>query len=383
MSMKAQLMSDIFSKDRERAAWPVVKLGDICKIKSGGTPSTKNRDYYEGDIPFLSINDMTSQGKYVTSTEKHITDEAVNSCSTWIAPAGTLVYSMCASVGFVSIVNVDFTMNQAIAAITHINKDVDKEYLYYQLLNYKDKPEFERVVTTGAQRNINATILKNFDIVLPPLEEQKRIAKILSDYDNLIKANDEKSEVLRKQKAQLMNNIFAERESLQWRTVKLGDIASINSGKGIKKSEYLEDGIYPIIGSNGEIGRCDKLNNTKQVLTTGRVGTIGTIQKVTNAWITDNTLIIDILNNDIDYNFMYYMLHTVDFEKITTGNAQPLVTAGRLKEVEISIPCISEQHRIAQVLSDYDNLITTNVEELDILKKTKLQLMTDIFSAEI
>lgn len=205
---KAQLMSNIFA-ERESLVWEAVKLGDICNIKSGGTPSTKIREYYEGNIPFLSINDMTSQGKHVKYTEKHINEDAVKSCSTWKAPANTIVYSMCASVGFVSIVDMEFTMNQAIAVLTQLRNDVDRDYLYYYLDNYKDKPEFERVVTTGAQRNINATILKNFDIELPPLSEQQRISKLLTDYDNLASTLNAEIEVLKNTKSQLMTDIFA------------------------------------------------------------------------------------------------------------------------------------------------------------------------------
>lgn len=92
-------------------------------------------------------------------------------------------------------------------------------------------------------------------------------------------------------------------------------------------------------------------------MTTGRVGTIGNVFKVKDAWITDNTLILDIQNNNIDYEYLYYAVQRIDFKRITTGNAQPLVTAGRLKECEVEVPDLDTQKSIASILSAYDQLL--------------------------
>ena len=155
--------------------------------------------------------------------------------------------------------------------------------------------------------------------------------------------------------------------SSSWRKLKLKDIVKISSGNNIKKSEYLDDGEYPIIGANGVIGYTNKKNNKTTVLTTGRVGTIGTIQYVTEAWITDNTLIIDIKDTDeISYNYLYQVLQTLDFKSITTGNAQPLITSGRLKEVEIWVPSMEEQQRISSLLDSYDRLVESQKHLLNI-----------------
>lgn len=166
-----------------------------------------------------------------------------------------------------------------------------------------------------------------------------------------------------------------------WTKVKLGDICTINSGKGIKKSEYVDDGEYAIIGANGEIGRVDAYNNDKPVITTGRVGTIGTIQKVKRAWITDNTLIVDIKNSSlVDYNYLYYVMHLIDFKAITTGNAQPLVTSGRLKEVEVYLPPMEIQLQIAKLLTTIDNIIQSKSDESTKYQNMKTQIMNDIFN---
>ena len=209
---KSQLMTEIFSQKTPREEWKTVKLGDIAKFKAGGTPSSKYPEYYDGDIPFVGVNDITKSGKYIEITEKYITDDAVKSCSTWIAKAGTLVYSLYGSIGYASIVNVDFAMNQNLVTITELRNDVDKEFLYYTLSRLRESGELDKITSDGAVKHISVTTLKSYEIELPPLSEQKKIAKLLSDYDELIQTKRTGLANIEKSKAQLMNSIFTERE---------------------------------------------------------------------------------------------------------------------------------------------------------------------------
>ena len=214
---KQQIMSDIFSgglrgldeinpDDYVQDNWVTVKLGDITRVKSGGTPKTSIKEYYSGDICFLSINDMTKQGKYITETEKHITSEAVSSCSAWVVPEDSLMYSMCASVGFASINKVKMATNQAIAALTDIK--CNTEYLYYWLTMFKDNG-LESLITASTQRNINASIVKNIEVKIPPnLEEQQKIANLLSSYDSLIELKQSQKQQVTNMKQQLMTQLL-------------------------------------------------------------------------------------------------------------------------------------------------------------------------------
>ena len=85
---KRGLLYKIFNKNT-----PNFKIKDILILgKSGGTPKSTNPTYYNGKIPFLSITDMTSQGKYIKQTEKHISYEGLNNSSAWLLPINTLIY---------------------------------------------------------------------------------------------------------------------------------------------------------------------------------------------------------------------------------------------------------------------------------------------------
>jgi len=164
--------------------WDEKKLGSLCnKAQSGGTPKSTKKEFYNGDIPFLAISDMTYQGKYLTKTSKTISKLGLDNSSSWLVPKDSLIYSMYASVGFVSINKIEISTSQAVMNIM-LKDSVLTEYMYYFLLDFKRY--VSQFIETGTQGNINASIVKNFDIKVPSLKEQTKIANFLSELDSKI-----------------------------------------------------------------------------------------------------------------------------------------------------------------------------------------------------
>lgn len=153
------LSCDYFSKQPNHIA----KLKDlIIKGKAGGTPSSTVAEYYNGDIPFLSISDMTKQGKYVEFTEKHISENGLANSSTWIVPSNSLILSMYASVGLVCINKVPLATSQAMFSM--VLKDCNMlDYIYYYL-NFFRETQIYRLLETGTQSNINADTVREIEI---------------------------------------------------------------------------------------------------------------------------------------------------------------------------------------------------------------------------
>lgn len=162
--------------------WVEKKLGDmVISARSGGTPLTSVSSYYDGRIPFLSINDMTVQGKYLRYASNRISQEGLENSASWIVPVDSLIYSMYASVGFVSIAKIPMAISQAVLCL-EFNNIYDSEFLYY-LLSYI-QPNVFKYVGEGTQKNLNAKAVKNFDLFIPAKQsEQTAIAAVLSDMD--------------------------------------------------------------------------------------------------------------------------------------------------------------------------------------------------------
>lgn len=184
----------------------IVKFKEIIKNgKAGGTPKSSIQSYYNGEIPFLTINDMTKQGKFIKSTEKTITKEGLNNSSAWIVPKNSLLYSMYASIGFVSINKIDLTTSQAIYSII-LKDNVNQEYIFHYLKNYKRF--IHKYIETGTQGNLNSKIIKNIKIKLPSLEEQNYYSNLFNIFDYKIQTLNTKIKQYKTFKKYLLQNMF-------------------------------------------------------------------------------------------------------------------------------------------------------------------------------
>ena len=175
--------------------------------KAGGTPKSTNKDYYNGYIPFLSISDMTTQGKYIYYTDKSITEAGLNNSTAWLVPKNSIIISMYASYGLVSINKIDLTTSQAMFNMV-INKNYVVEYIYYYLYYLYISNFYNSIVSTGTQSNLNAEQIKLLDIYIPCYNEQKRIYEQFSKIDFKINLEQKKINELLYLKKGLMQNMF-------------------------------------------------------------------------------------------------------------------------------------------------------------------------------
>ena len=157
--------------------WKKYLLGDISLIGKGFTPSTSNPSFWDGELKWLSIADM-NQGKYINQTTKTITSEGSKNKEP--VKKGTLLMSFKLSIGKLGILTEDMYTNEAICNFEWKNKDVLTEYMYYYLSSIN-------ILKYGSQAakgiTLNNETLSTIPVLLPSLEEQKKIIKILSDVD--------------------------------------------------------------------------------------------------------------------------------------------------------------------------------------------------------
>ncbi len=176
------------------------------KGKAGGTPTSTKKEYYGGSIPFLSISDMTEQGKYIKYTEKHLSEKGLENSAAWLVPSNSLILSMYASVGLVAINTTELSTSQAMFSM--VFKDYEMlEYVYYFLCYFKNN-KIHRLLETGTQSNINADMVRAIEIYDFGEERNKQITKLLRAYDERLKIEKDMLTTYKKQKAYLLSQMF-------------------------------------------------------------------------------------------------------------------------------------------------------------------------------
>ncbi|MCX6753246.1 MAG: restriction endonuclease subunit S [Candidatus Nomurabacteria bacterium] len=208
--IKKGLMQDLLTGKKRLGGfsekWETVELGDVSKMGSGGTPKSKNEEFYDGGIPWVSIADMTAKGKYIYSTFKTLSKEGLNNSAAKIYPKGTILYAMYASIGECSIACVEMTSSQAILGITPNPERLDPIFLYYHLSSIKERIKLQG--QQGTQSNLNAGMVREFMLDIPSVKEQREIARIIETSDEEITELEKKLSILKEQKRYLLNNLI-------------------------------------------------------------------------------------------------------------------------------------------------------------------------------
>lgn len=191
-SLEAELEAELEARRKQYAYYRnelltfervvTVCIQDICiRICSGGTPSSKRHDYYDGNVPWLRTQDIDFN--VINQTSATISDEGLrNSAAQWI-PANCVIVAMYgATAAKVAVNSIPLTTNQACCNLQIDETKADVRYVFHWLSN---EYEHLKALGEGSQSNINAKKVKSYPISLPPLEEQRRIVSILDRFDKL------------------------------------------------------------------------------------------------------------------------------------------------------------------------------------------------------
>ena len=214
--IKSALLEKMFPKDGSNIpeirftgfteAWEQRKVKDLFAYGgSGGTPSSDNQDYYNGNIPFLNISDLKERN--IRFTEKQITALGLRNSAAWIVPAGSISLAMYASVGKVGIICNDTATSQAFYNMV-VQDIFVRNFLYTRLEKADTCNEWEPYISTGTQRNLNAEKVRNFKINIPSIHEMNHIGSIFEVLDSLITLHQRKLDALKKIKSALLEKMF-------------------------------------------------------------------------------------------------------------------------------------------------------------------------------
>lgn len=170
----------------------------------------------------------------------------------------------------------------------------------------------------------------------------------------------------------------------KWNETILGDCISVSSGEGLSEAK-MKPGSYLVYGGNGFIGFHDSFLYPQEKLIIGRVGAqCGNVHITKNkSWITDNALIVTLLNTDDDLRFWFYLLSNSNLRSYAYENAQPVITGGIISKIKTKIPSPSIQQKIAKILNTADTVIEKTQTAIAKYKAIKQGMLNDLFTRGI
>jgi len=244
----------------------------------------------------------------------------------------------------------EYIVFRAIEGIT------DEDFVYYLVCSpIIRNPAIKSMVGSSGRQRVQTDVLQNLEINIPDLENQRKIGKLLKLIDDKISFNAQINENLEQQAQAIFKSWFVDFEPFggvmpdDWKIATLDDIANVSSGKRplMKQSEKTVDVTIPLVGAASVMGYTNEFNHNSKILVTGRVGTHGVVQRFcTPCWASDNTLVIE----SNYYEYVYQILHTIDYKNLNRGSTQPLITQSDLKKTEIIMPT-------ENLLTKYENII--------------------------
>lgn len=395
--------------------WKEVTLESVTnKMQSGGTPKSTNEDFYNGKIPFVKIEDITSSKKFLTKTKITINEEGLKNSSAWLVPRNSILYSMYASLGFLAINKIPVATNQAIMNIIPNSEKVDLEYLYQFLLDLKNK--IDKFIDQTTQKNLNAQKVKNFLIPLPPLEEQKKIADILSIVDKKIAFVEENINATEELKKGLMQKLLTEgightefkdselgRIPESWEVVQIKQLGTVVTGSTPKTAnkEFYENGTR-LWASPSDLGKSKEIKNTatklsnlgfeqtrilpaRSILVTCIGSTIGKIGIAYEEMSTNQQINSVVCNEKNNSDFYYYVLDQQKeyIKKLAGTQAVPLLNKTDFSMIKVIQAPLEEQKQIAEILSTVDKKIENLKEKKLSFEELKKGLMQKLLTGEV
>lgn len=378
-----------------KTKWSTKKLSEACDILIGGTPSRGISNYWkDGIFPWVSIADMTREGKYITNTKEKITEKGVKNSNVKLIPKDSLLFSFKLSIGKLAFAGEDLYTNEAIAGFIIKDKnELDKNFLYYFLKS----STFDTAQRAVKGNTLNKEKMKVLEIPIPSIEIQKKIVKILDDkFYKLNKAKKIREDnILNAEKilSKTLNEIFKEGKIKGWEEKKIKDIVLKN--ENIDPKKYFDSSFFYIditsvssitnstlrarlLNKNKAPSRAKKLvfegdtifATTRPYLKniayiskelSGSVASTGFCVLRPNKLIIDKNFLFNLINSD------YFVQKIIPFQK---GAAYPAVSDNIIYDQVIYFPqSLTEQKKISQKL----DLIFEKIKKLKELQNSQLE----------
>lgn len=392
--------------------WCWIRLENIAEWGSGGTPSRKRKEYYNGNIPWIKTGELNNG--YIFNSEEKITELGLKNSSAKLYPINTVIIAMYgATIGKVGILSIEATTNQACACAI-VYKNILFKYVFHYLIYQKEA--FINKSKGGAQPNLSQEIIKKHEIPLPPIKEQQRIVNII---ESLFAKLDRAKELIENTLAQfeqnkmaILHKAFTGELTVKWRKENNIDLSSwkkceLKEVFKVVKDKYnpqTENQIVNYIGlenietSKGIISKSNssevksiKTKFKKDDVLYGKLRPYLNKHDVVNFDGICSTDILVFRFNDINTaKYINYYFNLPMFIQYAVENSSginlPRVSEKTISKYKISLPTIEEQQEIVNIL---DNLLAKynkiknleqQLEKIELLKKA---ILAKVFRGEL
>lgn len=385
--------------------WKYGLLDKFAERCSGHTPSKSFPEYWNGGIKWISLADSYRLDKgYVYETDNEISEMGIKKSSAELHPAETVVISRDAGIGKSGVMAVPMAVSQHFIAWKCDNKEKLNSWFLYNWLQL-NKAEFERQAVGSTIKTIGLPYFKKLKIAVPPYQEQKKIAKILSVWDKAITTTEQLLANSQQQKKALMQKLLTGKVRLldengvrfnkKWKISNLSNVATILMGSSPKSEAYNETGDgLPLIQGNADIKnrksapRVHTSEITREcmpndILLSVRAPVGAVALSEHNACIGRGIAAIRANPNHSQAFFYQWLLW---FEprwiSLSQGSTFESVNSDDIKTLGMNIPEIEEQQKISNILSITDQEVSILQRKLDDLKQEKKALMQTLLTGK-
>lgn len=377
--------------------WKEVRLGEVADVQTGPFGSQLHKEnYVNKGTPIVTVEHLGN--KWFTSQNlPMVSDEDKLRLAKYCSQEGDVIFSRVGSVDRCSYVSKEYSgwLFSGRCLRVRPRSGINPEYLYYFLTNEGTKQYIRNIAVGATMPSINTKLLNEVPITIPSLDDQHRIASILSSLDRKIELNNKINADLEEMAQAIFKNWFVDFEPFKdgkfvdselgmipegWKVGCLGDLITIKYGKDHKK---LEDGTFPVYGSGGFMRFVNSWLYDGESVLIPRKGTLDNIMYVCEKFWTVDTMFFSVPKMDYVMKYVYNYIKRFDFSKMNEGTSVPSNTAARLNKMPILIPTHEILEMYDETLCPIYNKRKMKDKESRILSLLRDTLLPRLMSGEL
>ena len=384
--------------------WEERKLGELSNIVGGGTPSTSNPEYWDGDIDWYAPAEIGEQS-YVSKSKKTITELGLKKSSARILPVGTVLFTSRAGIGNTAILAKEATTNQGFQSIIPDQNKLDSYFIFSRTNELKRYGEVTGAGSTFVE--VSGKQMSKMSIMVPELSEQQKIGSFFKQLDKTIALHQRKLDLLKEQKKGYLQKMFPKNGAKvpelrfagfadDWEERKLNEVSDIYDGTH-QTPKYQDDGVMFLsveniktLTSNKFISREAfedefKIRPQRGDVLMTRIGDIGTANVVeTDEDLAYYVSLALFKSEELNPYFLQSSIYAPFVQdqiwKRTLHIAFPKkINKNEIGQVPINVPTLAEQTKIGSFFKQLDNTITLHQRKLDLLKEQKKGFLQKMF----